>query len=159
MSTIYDYIWLYQIKIGNQIKTLFHKLIYYFGRKKLIDSELETIRVIKYDINEVICIVYKMYNELYNKGEANEDPSDTVGDIHSQELSKKISNEFMNNLEIYNEIITKNNNEMLANKIIAKKIYNEYIENIELYEDVFVEDTLQTGLRYRRSRKIKLTMK
>jgi len=158
MSSIYDYVWLYQIKIGNQIKNIFHKLINYFGRKKLIDSELETIRVIKYDINELMCIIYKMYNELYNKGETNEGASDTVGDIHSRELSKKISNEFMNNLEIYNEIITKNNNETLANKIIAKKIYNEYIENIELYENVFVENTLQIGLRYRRSHKIKLTM-
>ena len=142
----------------NHIKNLFHKLINNFSRKNVIDTELETIRVIKYDIDELKLIVYKMYNKLYNKGETNEDTLDAIHDIHSRELSKKISNEFMNNLEIYTEIITKNNNETLANKIIANKIYKEYIENIELYEDVLIEDTLQTGLRYRKtSRKIKLT--
>jgi len=144
----------------NHVKNLFHKLINNFSRKNVIDTELETIRVIKYDIDELKLIVYKMYNKLYNKGETNEDPSDAdaEGDIYSRELSKKISDEFMNNVEMYTEIITKNNNETLANKIIANKIYNEYIENIELYEDVLNEDTLQTGLRYRKaSPKIKLT--
>ena len=123
------------------IQNLFHKIISNVVKYNIKPNiELEAIKVIKYELDELTDIVYHMYNELYNEGKPIikhdnfEDDEDT---LFSPELSKKISKEFIFNIELYKEIISNNNNELLSNKILADKIYREYMDNMELFDDVF----------------------
>ena len=124
------------------INYIFRNIIYFFLSPKKIGTELKTIKVIKYDKEELMSIILYIYNELYNEGisEVESDDDDIEDDtIHRIELINKINNELINNCELYKEIIEINNNEKLANKILSAKIYNEYMENLELYSDILTE--------------------